>query len=283
MRLQVAAHMRLDEGVDQRRHRAFVFAVFGQHVAGQRDDAAGKLPGENFPDAALVRRIGVGVQQTDAEGGDARPAVIARRRANRVLIERPQLFAAIIEPAADLANVAERDDAVRLDPKIGVAVALGDRLAGDLQDMPEAFGDDQAEAFDPALQQRIGGDRGAVGETGEIVKRRVAKDRAHAADEADGRVGRRACDFGHAHRAGHRIDAHDVGEGAAGVDADAQVRVDRGHGYRLERQHRQPVPGESTTKAGRQRRPAPATVSLGGSAISSPHRRHASRRLPVSW
>ena len=106
-------------------------------------------------------------------GGNSAPPC-----ANAVLIERPQLFAAKIEPAADLANVAQRDDAVRLDPEIGIAVALGHRLAGDLQDVPEAFGDDQAEAFDLALQQRIGGDRGAVGEAGEIVERRVAKDRA---------------------------------------------------------------------------------------------------------
>ena len=60
------------------------------------------------------------------------------------LVERPQLLAEEIEPAADLADITQRHDALRLHPEIGVAIALRHRLAGDFQDMAEALGDDQA-------------------------------------------------------------------------------------------------------------------------------------------
>jgi hypothetical protein len=64
----------------------------------------------------------------------------------------------------------KRNDAIGLDPEIGVSVALRHRLPGDLEDVPETGIDDQAERIDLALQQRIGRDRGAMGEARDIIR-----------------------------------------------------------------------------------------------------------------
>ena len=69
----------------------------------------------------------------------------------------------------------------------------------------------------------------AVGEAGDLGHRlsRRLEDLAHAANEADGRIGWRARNLGDAHGARAAVDANDVGEGAAGIDADAQTRLVR--------------------------------------------------------
>ena len=154
--------------------------------------------------AALVRRVGVGVQETDADRGDALLAEEARRGADARLVERPQLLAEEIEPPADLADIAKRHDAFRLHPEIRVAVALGYRLTGDFEDVAEALGDDQAETGDLALQQRVGRDGGAVRQHGQIVDARApfAEDRMHAAHQRNRRIRRRRRHLGHAQRAG---------------------------------------------------------------------------------
>ena len=69
---QIALHVRLDERIDQRGHRALVFAIFRQHVAGQRQRAFGVFLGDDLGDAALVRGVGIGVHQADADGADVR-------------------------------------------------------------------------------------------------------------------------------------------------------------------------------------------------------------------
>ena len=224
---EIAAHMRFDEGVDEGRHRALILAVFRQHVAGERDGCVRVFRGDDLGHAALVRRIGVGMQQTDTDRLDALLAKEPRRGARASFVERAQLAAEEIEPAADLAHVAQRHDALRLHPEIRIAVALGHRLAGDFQDVAEAFGDDEAEPGDLSLQQRIGCDRRAVRKPGEVIQRGAAgiENGLDAANETDGGIGRGAGDLGDAHLARGAIDADDIGEGAAGVDADPKMGV----------------------------------------------------------
>src|SRR5262245_31819857 len=100
-------------------------------------------------------RVGVGMEEADADSLDAGLAEISGGRTNARLVQRAQLLTAEIQAPADLADVGQRHDALRLDPEIGVAVALWHRLPGNLEDVPEAGGDDQTEAGDLALQQRI--------------------------------------------------------------------------------------------------------------------------------
>ena len=69
-----------------------------------------------------------------------------RRGAHARLVERAQFLALEVQPAADLADELQRHDAIGLHPEIGIAVALGHRLPGDLENVPEARGDDQSRA-----------------------------------------------------------------------------------------------------------------------------------------
>ena len=224
---QIAFHVRLDEGVDQSGDRALVFAIFGQHRAGERQRAVGIVLRENLRDAPLVRGIGIGVDQADADRAHALPRKNCAAARTLASSSGRSSCAAEIEPAAHLAHEMQRHDALRLHPEIGIAVALRHRLAGDLQDMPEACGDDQPEPADLALQQRVGGDRGAVGEAGDVVGRAAGRleDRLDAAHQPDRRIGGRARHLGDPHGARAAIDRNDIGEGAAGVDADPQTRL----------------------------------------------------------
>ena len=89
---QIALHVRLDERVDQRGHRAFVFAILRQHVAGQRQRALRIFLGDDLGDAALMRGVGVGVHQADADRADVVLAEELHRGADAGLIERPKLL-----------------------------------------------------------------------------------------------------------------------------------------------------------------------------------------------
>ena len=73
----VGRHHRHDAGVEDGRHAALVLAEHGQHLAGQRDQRVRHLLGEDGGDAALVRGVGVAVQQHD---GDRADALLADRR-----------------------------------------------------------------------------------------------------------------------------------------------------------------------------------------------------------
>ena len=190
-----------------------------------------------------MRRIGVSVHQAYADRADAGLAKIARRFAHARFVERPQLGAEKIEAAADLADMAKRHDALRLHPEIRIAVAFGHRLAGDLENVAEAFRDDEPEAADLALKERIGRDRGAVRQHAEIVDARagLAENGMHAAHQRDRGIGRRRGNLGDAHRAGGVVDADDVGEGAAGVDADPQSSRLAAHARPLRRRCVLPV------------------------------------------
>src|SRR5215831_8781604 len=104
---------------------------------------------------ASVRGIGVGMHQANADGAQALAPKELGGGVRACLVERPQFLTLVIEASADLTHEAQRHDALRLHPEIGVAVALRHRLAGDFQDVAEALGDDQAEGVDLALQQRV--------------------------------------------------------------------------------------------------------------------------------
>ena len=116
-----------------------------------------------------------------------------RRGAHACLVERAQLFAEKVQPAAGLAHIAQRHNALGLHPEIRVAVALGHRLPRDLENVPEAFGDDQSEAFDLALQQRVGGDGRAVSEHCQVADAGapLGKDGLDAAHQRNRRILRR--------------------------------------------------------------------------------------------
>ena len=218
----VAADVRLDRGVDQGGHRPLVLAVLAQHLGADRHHGLGVLAAQHLAHRQLVLVVGVRVQEADPDRGDAAVAEPAGGGHGIRLVERPQLVALEVHPAADGAHVVGGDDPRRLDPEVGVAVAVGHGLAGDLEHELVALGGDEAEPLDLALEQLVRRDRRAVADRGDVVARRLehAEDLLDAGDEPVGRVGGGARRLGRDELAGVLVEGDDVGERAPGVDAD---------------------------------------------------------------
>ena len=218
----VAADVRLDRGVDEGGHRALVLAVLAQHLGADRHHGVRVLAAQHLAHRELVGVVGVGVQEAHPDRGDVVRAEPAGGGHGIRLVERAQLVALEVHPAADGAHVVGGDDARRLDPEVGVAVAVGHGLAGDLEHELVALGRDEAEPLDLALEQLVGGDGGAVADGGDVVTggAQHAEDLLDAGDEPVGGVGGRARRLGGDELAGVLVEGHDVGERAPGVDAD---------------------------------------------------------------
>ena len=91
------------------------------------------LPGQHSRHPPLVVRIGIGVQETDAERVNPVVEEPAGDGHGAFLVKRPQLGSGVIEPPADGLDQVGRHDPVGLDPEVGVAVSIGHGLAGDLE------------------------------------------------------------------------------------------------------------------------------------------------------
>ena len=140
----------------------------------------------------------------------------------RLLVERPDLVALEVHPPADGADVVRGDDAGRLDPEVRVAVAVGHRLAGDLEHELVALGRDEAEPFDLALEELVRRDRRPVADRGDVPPRGTEhpEDLLDARDEPVGGVARRARRLRRDELTGVLVEGHDVGERPPGVDPD---------------------------------------------------------------
>ncbi len=233
----VARELRLHRGVDERRHRALVLAVLAQHLRGDADDGLGVLLAQDLAQPLLVLGVGVGVQQADAERVHAAVAEPPGGGAGALLVEGAHLRAGVVEAATDALDQVPRDDPVGLDPEVGVAVPVGHRLARDLEHRLVALGGDEAELVDLALEELVGGHRGAVADRGDRVavvggQTQQAEHLLHAGEEAVGRVARRRRRLGRDQLAAVLVEGDDVGERATRVDADPDETVLR-HGLLL--------------------------------------------------
>ena len=88
--LEIAFHVRLDEGVDEGGHGALVFAIFREHGAGQGERGLRIFLRDDFGDAPLVDGVGIGMDQRDADGAHAVAAEELRRGAHARLVQRAQ-------------------------------------------------------------------------------------------------------------------------------------------------------------------------------------------------
>ena len=153
-------------------------------------------------------RVRVGMHQADADGAQPLLPHRAGGFSNGAFVEGLQFRALEVQPSGDLANMMQRDEAVRFHPEIGVAIAIGHRLAGDLEDVAEPFGDNQPKAFNLALEKCVGRDGRAMADNPDIG--RIAPGNVehimYALDQAHGRVGRGARHFCDVHNACGRID-----------------------------------------------------------------------------
>ena len=164
-----AADVRLDRGVDEGGHRPLVLAVLAQHLGADRHHGLGVLAPQDLAHRELVLVVGVRVQEAHADRRDAALAEPAGGGHGVRLVEGADLVALEVHPAADGPHVVGGDDARRLDPEVGVAVAVGHRLAGDLEHELVALGRDEAEPLDLALEQLVRRDGRAVADGGDVV------------------------------------------------------------------------------------------------------------------
>ena len=115
----------------------------------------------------FVIAVAVGVHQHDGDSVDAIPLGASQLGAHRVEIERTLHGAVGAHPLVDL------DDA--LVQHVGLDDVLGEdlwpRLVTDAQRVAKALGDEQQGAVALALEQRIGGDRGAHFDRGDALAR----------------------------------------------------------------------------------------------------------------
>ena len=210
--------------VDQGRHGALVFAVFRQDDGGKRDVDAGVPRGHQLADPVLVRRVGVGMEQADGEPVDPERHQLVGRGEDPVLVERRQLGAVVAHPPGRLAHQVQRHETFRLHPEERVSVAVGHRLAGDLDQVAEAFGDQQPEPFEPVLQHRVGRRRRAVQDLADPGPRRARRFQhlVDAVEQAEARIGGRARRLDRELVARLLVERDHVGKGAAGVYGDAE-------------------------------------------------------------
>ena len=167
---QVARHQRLHVGVGDGRGGALVLARLGARLARQRHAHARANLGQDLADARLVRGIGVGVDQRhrhrlDVELGQA-PGDAPHRR----LVERPPHGAVHVHALGHREAQLARHQRRRLDDVDVVLVEAA--LVGDLDHVAEAVGGDQRGARALALDDGIGGERGAVHEHADVAEGR---------------------------------------------------------------------------------------------------------------
>ena len=178
-----------------------------------RDDGA---------DAPLVRRIGVGVQQANRNSRDAEVHKVLHRLDHTRLVQGFEHRSVVAQTLPDFAHEMQGNEARRFDPEERIAVAVGNRLARDLDDVAEPRGHEQAEALEAVLQNGVGRRRGAV----EHLAQHRSVSPGHVPntveETATGIVGRARGLDGNL-RAGVLIDGNDVGEGPASVDRYAQA------------------------------------------------------------
>ena len=194
---------------------------FGQHLGGDRDRDIRHRLDQDVAHGALVLAVEIGVHEADRDGGDAASFQNARDLARRGDVERFEHDAGGIDAFGHRQPVAPRH--VRLDDVlVGVPEVF---LVGapDLDDVAKALGGHHGGARQPARDQGIGRDRGAVREQRDLGE--VDSGLGHPAHDAVDGVGRRRRLLD-ADQAGGLIHDTDVGEGAADVNGHANVLHD---------------------------------------------------------
>ena len=208
---------------------AFVLLDLGQHVEADAQRQVGRLLAHDLLDHLLVRRIGVRMHQADRDGLDPfrQQAVdgglgVGARKGHLHMAARIDAFLHR-DPQAAL------DQHRRLGP--GQVVEARHAQVADFQHVAEAGGGDQPGPRALQFQDGVGRHRGAVQDLGDVVAQDAGfgQHRADALDNGAGVV----VDRGR-HLPGDDGTVvgqeHDVGEGAADVDAET-IRAHAGSSH----------------------------------------------------
>ena len=215
--VDVARRQRHDRGVEHRRAGALVLAELGVDLAG--DGHVGEVRGERQPQRLLVGRVRVGVEETDRDALHAVTPEPLDDRRQLAEIEGGQHRAVRPDALGDLGPEPPRHEGLGLGRQID-PVEMRTIHAADLDHVAEPARGDEADRADAALDDRVGDQRGAVGERGAAAGHAV--DRGQPVEHAAGWIIRRRRHLERA-RAPGGIPRHQVGEGAAHVDAHAHA------------------------------------------------------------
>ena len=175
------------------------------------------MPGSAARSASPMRRSCAGLRNEKRKHTAtlSAPLSLHRRpsaRADVGIAERPDDLARWADALGHLEAQLARHQRLGI---VGLQIEdLGPGLAADLEQVVEAGGGDERDLAAAPLDQRVGGDRGAVGEKGEAA---LGHKRAQPLqDGARGIVGRGG-DLVRARLAGLLVHQEEVGEGAADV------------------------------------------------------------------
>ena len=215
---EVALQHRSHRGVDRRRDPAFVLArLADEGVSRGHVVVRPQLAGDGLRQP-LVHGVPVGVQEVDDQRLAARLEQRGDRLAQSRLVERTAHSSGRVDALVDLA--AERAGDQRHE---ATEQPVGRRAGApsELQHVAEAARRDQAGAREPALEHRVGGDRGAVDDQVDVVDGPAR--RPQHVEHADGGVRGRARRLADLDRAVALVDDHEIRERAADIDAGDDV------------------------------------------------------------
>ena len=217
---QVGGHQRLHVGVGAGGVEPLVLAHPGRDLAAERRGDAGRGLQEQVTEPALVVAVAVAVHEPDGHGLVSAVDQLRHDCAGAGLVEGHQRFAPRVEALADDVAVLALDERRR---QHDVEVVLLEAALGTgLDHVAEPCGGHQGGARAGALDQGVGGQRGAVddlghlGEVDVVARRKLGHRRQHALLGTAGRQ--------HLRRDEAAVFPfqHHVGEGAPHIGADTQ-------------------------------------------------------------
>ena len=181
---QIARHHRLHVGVRGGGGEALPFAHLGRHLRGQRNRHAWQFAVQDVAHPALMHRVDEGVQQADGDALDRFAYQQRHQGTHRVFVQRAEDVAFVVEAFGHRqAQMAGHQRLGQDDVEVVLVVAA---LVAHRQHVAKPLGGDQGRSGTLALDQRVGGQRGAVHDQRDIRGGEAGggQDRAHTGQHA---------------------------------------------------------------------------------------------------
>ena len=168
----------LDESIADRGGGTEMFLPLRQHLIGDRDGNIWDLLREDRLYALLVARRQIGMEQHHGDRVDCAAGLDGLgERANLGFVERLDGLARRPNAFVDLEGIAALHERLRLHP--GEVIVVPAVATSDEGNVPEAAGRNVCDRRALALEQRVGGDRGAESNAADSVGRAEGPEAGH--------------------------------------------------------------------------------------------------------
>jgi hypothetical protein len=217
----IAFDHRLHVGVRRHGHRARVLAHLRRNLAGQRQGERGMRLGGDPGNEPFVHGIGVGMQQADRHRLHSLGHERVEKRAHLRFVKRGHHAPGRIDPFVHLAaQVAGHERLGEPQEQVVDVVAL---FGPGLEHVAEPAGRDQCGPRPAPLDDRVRDERRAVDDFRNLGQRHACRagQGVEPVNRRIGRVGIGGERLVRRHHPAGRVRHHEVGEGAADVEADA--------------------------------------------------------------